>query len=63
MQRLHEMEQDAYDTLKSSWSGIPSRMRSYSDDVGNVSGGSYSILKGYIDMESDAACSTPEFKY
>ena len=58
-----KMEQEAYDILKSAWSGIPSRTRSYCDEVGQVSGGSYSILKGCIDMESNAASSTPEFKY
>jgi len=58
-----EMEQDAYDGLKASWSGISSRARSYCDEVARVSGGSYSILQGCIDMESDAAASTPEFKF
>ncbi|RWB93120.1 MAG: hypothetical protein EOQ56_35490 [Mesorhizobium sp.] len=58
-----KMEQEAYDTLKTSWPGIPSRMRTYCDDVGKVSGGSYSILKGCLDMESDAAANKQEFKY
>jgi hypothetical protein len=58
-----DMEQEAYNALKTSWSSVPSRMRRYCDDVGKVSGGSYSILKGCVEMETDAAGSTPEFKY
>ena len=58
-----EMEQDAYDGLKASWSGIASRARSYCDEVAQVSGGSYTILQGCIEMETDAAASTPDFKY
>jgi len=58
-----EMEQDAYDGLKSQWESIPSRTRDYCDEVGRVSGGSYSILKSCVEMETDAAGETPEFRY
>lgn len=58
-----KLEQEAYDSLKSAWSGIPSRTRSYCDEVGQAGGGSYSILKGCVDMESDAAANTEEFKF
>lgn len=58
-----KMEQEAYDSLKSAWSGIPSRTRSYCDEVAQVSDGSYSILKGCVEMEADASSNTPEFKF
>lgn len=58
-----EMEQDAYDALKASWDSLPSKTQSYCDEVGRVSGGSYAIFKGCVDMETNAAASTPGFKF
>ncbi|RWD28733.1 hypothetical protein [Mesorhizobium sp.] len=58
-----KMEQEAYDRMKASWSGVPARTRSYCDEVGQVSGGSHSILKGCVEMEFNAAANTQEFKY
>lgn len=58
-----KMEQEAYDTLKMSWGSVPDRAKSYCDEVARVSGRSYSILKGCLDMESEASSTTPEFKF
>jgi hypothetical protein len=58
-----DMEQTTYNWLKARWSAIPSRIQSYCDEVGRVSGGSYSILEGCIAMETEAANGTSTFKY
>lgn len=58
-----EMEQDAYNELKSSWSALPSKTQSYCDEVARVSGGSYSIFKGCVDMETEASGNQPGFKF
>jgi hypothetical protein len=58
-----DMEQTAYDVLKSGWGDIPSRTQSYCDEVARVSGGSYSILEGCIKMETEAANGASTFKY
>jgi hypothetical protein len=58
-----EMEQDAYDELKSSWDSLPAKTQKYCDKVAQTTEGSYSILKGCLDMESDAASTTPGFKF
>ncbi|WP_245506000.1 MULTISPECIES: hypothetical protein [Rhizobium] len=57
------MEQEAYDTLKSSWSQIAESAKRYCDEVARSSDSSYSILKGCIDMEAKASSSEPEFRY
>ncbi|AXA39400.1 hypothetical protein [Rhizobium leguminosarum] len=57
------MEQEAYDTLKSSWGQIAESAKRYCDEVARSSDSSYSILKGCIDMESKASSSEPEFRY
>lgn len=44
------MEQEAYDTLKSSWGQIAESAKRYCDEVARSSDSSYSILKGCIDM-------------
>ncbi|RWI07337.1 hypothetical protein [Mesorhizobium sp.] len=61
LQWLHGNGADSLRQLEILLSGIPPRMRSYCHEVGKVGGGSYS--KSCIQMESDAASSTPEFKY
>lgn len=58
-----QMEQEAYDALKSTWSTLSNRTKTYCDEVARSSDSSYSILKGCIDMESDASSSTPGFKF
>jgi hypothetical protein len=59
-----EMEQEAYDKRKAVWSALPAKTRAYCDQVARVSGGgSYSILDSCADMETEAASSTPGFKY
>lgn len=58
-----DMEQQSYNSLKPVWAQISARSRSYCDEVARVSGGSYGILEGCLDMETDAANSTPSFKY
>lgn len=40
-----DMEQTAYDGLKSGWAGISSRTQSYCDEVARVTGGSIRYLK------------------
>ncbi|PYE86843.1 hypothetical protein C7477_11972 [Phyllobacterium leguminum] len=58
-----QMEQDAYNDLKDVWPGVSAKTQNYCDEVARVSDSSYGILKGCIDMETDAATSTPEFKF
>lgn len=58
-----DMEQQAYNALRSVWAQIPGRSRNYCDEVARVSGGSYSILKGCMDMETDAANAPRSFDY
>ena len=58
-----DMEQQAYNALKSSWAGLPDRQQKYCHEVAEISGGSYMILKGCIDMESDAAGAPSTFEY
>jgi hypothetical protein len=57
------MEQDAYDTLKSSWGQFADSAKRYCDGVARSSDSSYCILKGCIDMEAEASSSEPEFRY
>jgi hypothetical protein len=58
-----DMEQDAYNDLKSRWASISSTTISYCQEVASVSGGTYMILNGCIDMEQDAAGGDNSFKY
>lgn len=58
-----DMEQQAYNALKPVWAQIPGASRNYCNDVAQVSGGSFSILKGCIDMETNAANTPRSFDY
>lgn len=58
-----QMEQEAYDSLKRIWNGLPTKTKHYCDEVARFGDRSYAILKGCIDMESEAASSTPEFRF
>ena len=58
-----EMEQEAYNGLKSAWAQLPGKSRNYCDEVARVSGGSYSILQGCMEMETDAAKTPRSFNY
>ena len=58
-----DMEQEAYNALKSVWAQIPSKPRNYCDEVAKVSGGSYSILKGCMETETNAADAPRSFDY
>ncbi|MQX45738.1 hypothetical protein [Sinorhizobium medicae] len=58
-----EMEQEAYDRRKASWSALSARAQSYCDEVARAGGASYSILDSCLDMETEAQQSVPEFKY
>lgn len=59
-----EMEQDAYDDLKTEWSGLSSNTRDHCDEVARSGGeGTYAILQGCVDMETEAAGSAPEFRF
>ncbi|WP_321340744.1 hypothetical protein [uncultured Cohaesibacter sp.] len=59
-----EMEQTAYNALKTRWDGISSYARSYCNEVALFGGGgSYNLLKSCIAMEEQAADSKKEFKF
>lgn len=51
-----DMEQSAYDALKTQWSELSPRIRAYCDEVARFDGkGSYSTLRGCVQMEQGAA--------
>ncbi|NAZ38373.1 hypothetical protein [Rubellimicrobium sp. CFH 75288] len=59
-----DMEQDAYDTLKRRWDGLPSAMRRHCDQVASFAGsGSYSLLETCVQMEEQAGSSGNVFQY
>jgi hypothetical protein len=60
-----EMEQGAYDSLKSSWDLVPIDARQHCDEVARAIGGegSYTILRGCVEMETEAARSKKQFKF
>jgi len=58
-----DMEQVAYDGLKTSWSDIPNKTTRYCDEVARSIGGSYEILLGCIDQEMQAAGTKKGFQY
>lgn len=58
-----DMEQQAYDALKQYWATLPARPRNYCNEVAKVTGGSYSILEGCIEMETEAAGAQKSFEY
>ena len=59
-----DMEQSAYNSLRSRWDGLPASMRKHCDDVASFAGvGSYSLLEGCIRMEEDAARQPKKFEY
>jgi hypothetical protein len=50
-----KQEQSAYDSLKGSWSALPSQMQSWCDSVAKSGGGgSYLILNGCVQQEQNA---------
>lgn len=59
-----DMEQTAYNKLKSSWESIPERARSHCSSVAAFGGGgSYSLLESCIDMETKEASQSRKFQY
>lgn len=58
-----ELEQTNYNWLKANWSRLPSGARGYCDEVARVTGGSYQILKGCIDLESGALENPQSFHF
>ncbi|GHF05505.1 hypothetical protein GCM10016455_28480 [Aliiroseovarius zhejiangensis] len=58
-----DMEQQAYNALNPEWVQLTGNSRNYCAEVAKVSGGSYSILKGCIDMETNAANATRSFEF
>jgi len=60
-----EMEQQAYDSLKSNWDVFPIDAQEHCDEVARAIGdeGSYSILKGCIEMETEAARTKKQFRF
>lgn len=57
------MEQTSYNELKPKWPALSSKTRNHCEEVARYSDGSYVILKGCVDMEADAAASTPDFEF
>jgi hypothetical protein len=50
-----KQEQSAYDSLKGTWSVLPSQMQSWCDTVAKSGGaGSYLILNGCVQQEQNA---------
>ncbi len=58
-----DMEQTAYDGLKSGWGGISSRTQTYCDEVARVTGGCSLILEGCITLEAEATNGASTFKH
>lgn len=59
-----DMEQTAYNKLKSIWASIPERARTHCSSVAErVGGGSYSLLESCIDLESKEASRSRKFQY
>ena len=59
-----QMEQEAYNVLKSTWPSLPASTRDSCDEVARSGGhGTYAILKGCVDMEAEAAADEPEFEF
>lgn len=56
-------EQSAYNTLKSSWPTIPSKVTTYCDKVASSVGGTYAILRTCIEQETNASSTKPGFQY
>jgi hypothetical protein len=50
-----DMEQSAYDGLKTRWARIPAATRAHCLQVASFAGGSYALLQGCVDMEDSAA--------
>jgi hypothetical protein len=51
-----DMEQSAYDGLKTEWAALPTAARYHCIQVATVAGpGSYSLLQSCIQMETEAA--------
>jgi hypothetical protein len=58
-----DMEQEAYNNLKSNWDAVAEKTQSYCDQVAGVTGGSYNILQSCIDMENNASNNAKSFQY
>lgn len=58
-----DMEQQAYNRLKSDWPGLSTRIRNYCTEIGTFGGESYSTMQGCVDMETQAASGQSEFSF
>ena len=59
-----EVEQDAYNGLKTRWEGLPNRVRSHCDELASIGGtGSYSVLETCVEVEMDAEGNKKAFQY
>ncbi|PAU76942.1 hypothetical protein CK498_12280 [Halomonas salipaludis] len=58
-----QMEQGAYNSLKSRWANVSGRIRNHCQEVAEFSGGSYQILQGCVQMEEDAAGNRQSFSF
>lgn len=56
------VEQESYDALKPKWPELPEAMRAHCGKVAEFGGGSYQMLKGCVDMETEASGENT-FKY
>lgn len=51
-----DMEQSAYDELKTAWAGAPAKAKEYCEKFARSGGkGSYSLLRSCLDMEIKSA--------
>lgn len=63
MQGCLEMEQDAYNILKDNWNDIDPAILGYCDEVAQVSGESYSIFQGCVELEMSSAQKSEGFEF
>jgi hypothetical protein len=58
-----ELEQKAYDELRTTCASLPERTRSHCEEVARFGGSSHSMLQGCIELEPEVADETPTFRY
>lgn len=58
-----DAQQEAYNSLKRTYSMVPVETAEYCDEVAEFSGGSYQILKTCIEQENTASSGKKKFKY
>ena len=59
-----DMEQDAYNKLKETWTQLPAVMKRHCEKVARFGGdGSYSLFSGCVEMELDASRQNADKKF